>query len=310
MRGGHARRVVVAGALSVLLAGCATAPFSTSDSGAGPDPHLRKLTAIVAGLQLHLRDDTYRHDRARGADGQNVFAVALWRLDRLQRSLGTTESAPSNTGLVIEFARARALERLRRYSDARAAYLRVASSGSILAESAQEAAGILERFTLRSGGAPGDLATPEAEVAFLDQRVREWNELAFEYRGTPYAPLALEEAEAWSTLRVDRYAHHRGPEAAIEPCERLVEAHRASKHYPKHLIRLGDLYAEAARQQVVRHRARRDPFDAGSYEQHVDRAFAAYELAGDERKAETRAEAVSKIEALLAYHEGIRVYAP
>jgi hypothetical protein len=305
-----AQRIIVAGALSLLLAGCAVAPFSRSRPESPSAPHLRKLTAIVAGLQLHLRDDTYRHDRARGADGQNVFAVALWRLDRLQRSLGTSDGMADNVGIVIEFARARALERLRRYSDAHVAYARVASSGSVLAEAAEEAAAVMESFALHSGGAPADLGTPEAELAFLDARVRKWNELAFKHRSTPYAPLALEEAEAWSMLRVDWYARHRGPEAAIERCERLLEAHRASKHYPKHLIRIGDLYAETARREVVRQRARRDPFNAGRYEHLVDRALAAYELAGDERTWETRAEAASKIRALMAYHQGVRAHAP
>jgi hypothetical protein len=310
MSGECARGIVVAGALSLLLGGCAIAPFSRARPQPRAAPQLRTLTAIVAGLQLHLRDDTYRYDRSRGVDGQNVFAAALWRLDRLQRSLATSDGAPDNVGLVIEFARARALERLRRYSQAHVAYARVASSGSVLAEAAEEAAAILESFALHSGGAPADLATPAAELAFLEERVRKWNELAFRQRGTPYAPLALEEAEAWSMMRVDWYARHRGPEAAIEPCERLLEAHRASKHYPKHLIRLGDLYAETARREVVRHRARRDPFDAGRYEHLVDRALSAYELAEDERTSETRAEATSKIRALIAYHQGVRAHAP
>jgi tetratricopeptide (TPR) repeat protein len=264
----------------------------------------------VAGLQLHLRDDTYRHDRARGADGQNVFAVALWRLERLQRSLGRTDGAPDNIGIVVEFARARALERLRRYSEARDAYERVASSGTVLAAVAEEAAAIMESFALESGGAPAGLDTPEAELGFLEERLKRWTELAFRQRGTLYAPLALEEAEAWSMLRVDWYARHRDPELAIEACERLIEAHRTSKLYPKHLIRLGDLYAETARRQVVRHRARRDPFDAGRYEHLVDSALAAYELAGDERESESRSEATNKIQALMSYHRGVRAHAP
>ena len=111
-------------------------------------------------------------------------------------------------------------------------------------------------------------------------------------------------------LRVDWYARHEGPEAAVETCKRLVEAHQFSKNYPKHLIRLGDLYAETARRQVVLYRARRDPFDAGRFEDMVDRALAAYEAAGDERRAETRTEAASKIRALLAYHDGVRTHAP
>jgi hypothetical protein len=310
MLGGCALSIALVGTLSLVLAGCAASSPWRAHAVSPPSVHLRSLGAIVAGLQIHLRDDTYRHYRARGSDGQNVFAVALWRLDRLQRSLGRIDGAPDNIGIVVEFGRARALERLRRYSDAQAAYARVANSGSVLAAPAEEAAGVMEFFALHSGGAPASMETREAEVSFLEERVRKWNELAFEYRSTSYAPLAREEAEAWSMLRVDWHVRHRGAEAAIEPCERLVEAHRSSKLYPKHLIRLGDLFAETARRQVVRHRARRDPFDAGRYEHLVDRALAAYELAGDERESGSRAEATSKIRALMAYHQGVRAYAP
>jgi hypothetical protein len=300
-------RIARLGLLPLALGACAFGGGGDAVEDAQLHRH-RTLATIVSELQLHLRDDTYRHNRARGEDGQNVFSVALWRLDRLQRALGDEEDA-DQVSLVIDYARARALERLRRFGDAADAYESVASSGSALAEPAEQAGEIMLEFAAHSG-IVGGLEGPDAEIAFLDGRVRQWGSLAWEHRGTPYESLAWEEAEAWAMLRVDWLENHGGPEAAIEPCERLIETHRASKNYPKHLIRLGDLYAETARDHVLSSRAKRDPFDPGRYEQLLDRALSAYELAEDERKPDTRAEATSKIRALLAYHQGVRSYAP
>ena len=46
------------------------------------------------------------------------------------------------------------------------------------------------------------------------------------------------------------------------------------------------------------------------YECLLDRAFAAYELAGDDRAAGPRREAETRIEALMAFHEGTDRHAP
>ncbi len=294
-------------ALTVLLGvGCQSLGGPNRSS---PEALLRldgdTLTSIVAELELHLRDDSYRYDRALTADVRDVVAVALWKLDRLQWLRAIPESEWQSTDLVVEFARARALERLRRYGEARAAFERVAASGSILGTPAFEAASVMARFS-ESADVSGEGL--EDEAAELRSRVARWRGLAREYVDTSYQPLALEEAEAWEMLLVDWLRRTEGSERAISSCRRLIEQNRSSKLYARHLIRLGDLYADLARTVHLRSRTLKR-LEAERYEQLVDRALAAYELAAEDRRPSLRDEASTRLEALLAAHRGALAYA-
>lgn len=288
-----------------MIAGCQSPAPSPAEIPAASVPD-HTLTLIVARLKMHLRDDTYRSHRSMSSGGTHVFERALWRLDRLQSQRDVARDQWGNVDLVIEYARARALERSRRYAEARAAYERVAASGSLLAESAEEAREVTSRFARHSGPPAGPLIEAGEELAFLDGRVTKWRELAREYRRTSWETLALEEAEGWAMVRVEAILRHRGIRAAIESCRRLIERHHASKLYARHLIRLGDLHAEAARREALRQTTDPGTFDAARYETFLDRAFSAYELAGEQRRPVLRAEASKKIEALLAAHRGVR----
>jgi hypothetical protein len=304
-------RTALALALAALLgaAGCAgaRAPSPEIPAAAVP-PEARSLTRIAAEMQMHLRDDTYRHQRARRADGQNVFAVALWELDDLQRARNRPVERYENVDWVIEYARARALERQRRYAEAYTAFARVAAGGSILAESAEESAEVLGRFARHAGNPEAGVAEPDLRA--IERRIAKWRELAWEYRGSSFEPLAREEAETWESLRVEWHARHGSPQEAIAAARRLVESERESKLHARHLIRLGDLCAEAARQEFLRYRAGLSRFDGARYERWLDEALSAYQLAGEARRSDQRVEAENKIAALLAQHEGVRAVAP
>ena len=293
-------------ALLVALVGTGCSSVTRSGPPAAVAAEVHTLTAIVAELQMHLRDDTYRYDRARGADGENVFERARWRLERLQAARGREVAEWENVDRVIEYARARALERLRLYSEASPAYARVALAGSLLLGAAEEGGAVMARFAADAGPSSEPLADAAAKLAFVEGRIRRWELLALEYLGTPYAPLALEEAEAWGELRVDVVARQRGPEEAISAARRLVERHHDSKRYAQHLIRLGDVYAGAARGELLASRAGVRSFSPERYQGWLDRAFSSYELARDARRRDHSVEAQKKIEALLAYHQGIR----
>jgi hypothetical protein len=304
-------RTGVALILGLMLSGCSSvvpswlggAPDETSAEG-------RTLSTIVAELHLHLRDDTYRFRRARTEGGGNVFALSLWRLDRLRARRNRSVERWENIDIVIEYARARALERMRRYGKARSAYERVASVGSRLDEPAEEGKKVMSRFAEQSRRPDPPPGSPEASLALIDERIRAWQGLALEYSETPFGSLAREEAESWEVVHVDWFARHRPVQEAIDACQRLLERHHASKLYAKHLIRLGDLNAHGAEQIYLRARANLAPFDAERYESFLDHAFAAYELAGDEPRGAVRDEAESKIETLLAQHDGIRADVP
>ncbi len=296
-------------ALLVALVGTGCSSATRPGPPAAVAAEGRSLTAIVAELQMHLRDDTYRYDRPT-ENGANVFQLSRWRLERLQARRGRDVAEWENVDRVIEYARARALERLRLYSEASSAYARVALAGSLLLGPAEEGSAAMARFAAHAGPSSEPFADAAKELAFVEGRIRRWEVLALEYVGTPYASLAREEAEAWEELRVDGVARNHGPEEAILAARRLVERHHDSKRYAQHLIRLGDLYAGAARGELLASRAGVRSFAPERYQGWLDRAFSSYELARDARRREHQLEAQKKIEALLAYHQGIRSDAP
>ena len=263
------------------------------------------LTLIVARLQMHLRDDPYRVQPAIAENGQTVFELAYWRLERLQESRRNTAATPGEIDVVLQFARARAAERLRLYGEAALAYEDVARSDSILAEPARKAAGWMRTFEAL-GHELEPVADLSGELEQLENRIEGWRALVREHADTPYAPLARREAESWEMLRVEMLAGARDPERAIAASRRLVERHRESRLLAQHLIRMGDLYAGAARREYLEHRARTRPLDVERYDVLLEQAFSSYELAMDERKPAMRREARTKIEALLAYHDGVR----
>lgn len=268
------------------------------------------LTRVVAELKLHLRDDTYRYDRATTEDGRNVYAVALWKLDRLASLRARPKESWENADYVIEFARGKALERLRRYADAVAAYQRVAASGSLLGDAAAERAQVIDSFARASARPAEPFANPEEERHFIEGRIELWRQLADQVHGTPYESLALEESEAWQVMRVDSLARGDRLGDAIAACENLIEANRESKLFGKHLLRLGDLYADSARRIELQAHANLASLDPSGYEALVDQAFSAYELAAEDRRPALRREARSRIDELLAYQEGAAARVP
>ncbi len=296
--------------VACLLCGCAGLPLLRDGSGASETEDERRLSAIIAELYLHLGDDTYRYDRSRTEGRQDVFALALWRLDRLRTRRGDEPEAWDNLDLVIEYGRARALERLRRYSEAGEAYRLVADRGSRLGEPARIGALVMQEFARHSGPPADPAETVEERLELIESRIRVWERLAHEHRSTLFEPLAREEVEAWDMMRIDWLARHRSTEEAVGACRRAVERHHASKLHATHLIRLGNLYAEAAHGIYARARARLARFDAEKYEDFLDHALSAYEAAGERAGGSVRAEADGKIEALLARHEGVRAHVP
>jgi tetratricopeptide (TPR) repeat protein len=303
------RQFALVAPVLVCATGCAS--LSRMTGLAAPETAADdSLTRVVAELKLHLRDDTYRYDRATTDDGRSVYAVSLWKLDRLAGQRNRAPGDWENADYVIEFARGKALERLRRYGEAVAAYQRVAGSGSVLGDAAAERARVIDTFASASAPPSEPFANPEEERLFIEARIALWRKLADDVHGTPYEPLALEEIESWQVMRVDWYARGDRMADAISACENLLETNRESKLFGKHLLRLGDLYADSARREELRARANYSALDPSRYESFVDQAFSAYELAAEDRRPALRREARSRIEALLAYHEGAAARVP
>jgi hypothetical protein len=302
------RQIVLIAPLCGALAGCASLSPSARQSESDRLPG--SLTGVVSQLKMHMRDDTYRFDRAVAADGSNVYAVALWKLDRLAEGRGRAEAEWQNADYVIEFARGKAFERLRRYDEALRAYRRVAGSGSVLGDAAAERAQTAEIFAQSSAAPEAPFGSTAEELAFIEHRIELWQRLALDVRDTPQESLAREEVESWQVMRVDWFARGDRLEDATRACRALIESNRESKLYAKHLLRIGDLFAASARREQLQARANLARFDPERYDALLDQAFSAYELAEEDHKSALRREARTRIEALLSYHDGVRAHAP
>ncbi len=302
------RQIALVAPILGCLGGCAS--FSPNQGTRDSDSLPESLTIVVSQLKLHMRDDTYGFDRAVGEDGSNVYAVALWKLDRLAAQRARAEGEWQNADYVIEFARGKALERLRRYGDAVSAYRRVEASGSVLGDAAAERLPIAERFALAAAAPEQPFPNAAEELRFVEGRIELWRHLASEVRNTPYESLAREEAEAWEVMRVDVLARSGQLAEATRACRALIESNRESKRFGKHLLRLGDLYADSARREQLQARTNLARFDAARYDALLEQAFSAYELAGEDHKPAMRREARTRIDSLLSYHEEVTSHAP
>lgn len=294
-------QLVLLAPLIFAISACGTLSGRSAD-GAPPWKGDETLTRIVTELRMHLREDPYRFPRPQTTDGRDGFSVLLWKLDRLKQTRNPDPSRWENVDLVIEFARGRALERLRRYAEASVSYGVVADSGSVLADLASDGAEAMHAFAELKR--EPELASAEtSELELIQARIRAWRSLAAHYRGTHRSSLAWEEVEAWQILRVDWLSRNGEADRAIVACKQMIEHNRDSKLYARHLLRLGDLYADAARRARLHEHARLGPQRRDHYENLLENAFASYELAGEARAAGPRREAETRIAALIAFHE-------
>lgn len=288
-------RVALLPLVSVLATACAHGQS---------DPPLLGLSVSISDLQLHLRDDPYRSFNQLDGDGNNVFAVARWKIERFQRERAVLPDGWQLEDYVLELAHARTLERLHRYREAIEAYDRVAQGPAPMAAPARSSAETLQGFAALARPLPAD-ASPDQTLAEIDARVAAWAAAAEQMTDPGYASLAREEVEGWETLRVHFLARKRGMREAIEACEQLIQHHSGSKLHPRHLIELGDLHAEVARDTVLWARAQQEPLEGTEFESHFESALAAYELASEAPLPVFREEAQSRIQAMLSYHDGV-----
>ena len=267
------------------------------------DPFPTALAVSVAELELHLRDDSYRSFGHLTQDGRNIFEVTRWRLERLQRQRAIEPERWSPDDIVLEFARARTLERLHLYRDAGDAYARVSERRSRLAVPAALALRSMEHFAAHVR--PLEAATPDEELAAIEARIAEWTEIGEHASDLGYVSLAREEAEGWEMRRVAFFAGRRSTTEAIEACVLLLKRHSESKLYPDHLLRLAGLHAESAREEVIRARTDHVPLGESRYEKHFQEALSAYELATETRNGLLRREAQSRLQSLLLFHDEV-----
>jgi hypothetical protein len=331
MTRGPATRATLLAAALALLAACASTPE--------PDPRHRPTTSVlevVAVLQRHVPDDTYRFEPARDFTGRNVYRASLLRLENLEK-LHAESLRAGTLDDVIAFAKGRALERLRAYDLAARFYRQAAEregalqlealGSAALNDSLAEARALLEAAVeappppaAAAGpagadeGAPagpelreaGPVVDPAARLARFEAPQALLRALEPDVEGTHYAAIVQEELERVDAARARFLVDGRrlfpdGDVRALAALQQLVSRHRESKNANDHLLELADLYAVLAEEYVQAHPPESLDFDPPRFEELVESAARLYEAVANQDGAPEKLEAGRRLEAFLAF---------
>lgn len=263
------RRVIMA---AVLAGTVAAAPARAGDATGAFAPY-EDLVEVVAVLAWHLDDDVYRFPAAKDPTGIAIYGLTLTRLDSWQKRY------PGKQTDVITFARAQVFERLGEFGKARDAYAAVAKMDSPLAEPARTNETRVIPFA-EAAAMPETGEDLNARLAALRAKLDAWGKLVERHAGTPYQALALVEEERLerTTARLvveNRQMLETGDATAERALRFLIEKHAESKNLPAYVLRLGDLYADIARDYVEEH-DRPLGFEQDEFTKRADRALETY----------------------------------
>jgi hypothetical protein len=305
--------------LCVLLglgAACSTTQSEKLEATYGPS---ESVVEVVAVLRRHVPDDTYRFPPATDFTGRNVYRSSLLRLEIIER----IQADPLRSGYmdpVIDFAKARALERLRAYDLARLHYLRAAERESELRGPAQQSASVCDRLSEAVGigvqlenplhppplGPEQEVEDPEKVVAQLEERVALLSFLYDELEGSYFQAVIAEEIERADEVRAGYFVDRRnifpdGQLRAVAELQRVIARHAASKNRLRHMIALANLYAALAREYVKASPPESLDFDPAEFQDLVEPAAELYESVAAHDGTPEKLEAARRLEALLAF---------
>ncbi len=298
----------------VLLA---TAMLACAGGAPEPSPLNRpseSLLEVASVLRRHIPDDTYRHPPARDFTGRNVYRASLLRLENLERARGGALRA-GTWDEVIPFSKGRALERLRAYDLAAAAYLNAARFEGALQQQARRAAALCSALAeavtigpkLDDASRPADVATLEERITRgFDARAALLAALEQDAEGLHYATILLEEHEHLDIERAGllldlRRVLPNGDIRALAALQRNVTRHRESKNANRHLLALADLYGELAREYVEENPPESLRFDPAHFGELVESGVRIYESVSNQDGATEKLEAARRLEAFLAF---------
>lgn len=302
--------------LVALLAGCASAPKV--------DPRYRpaeSVLEVLAVLQHHVPDDTYRFAPARDFTGRNVYRSSLLRLENLERLYADALRAGQMDG-VIAFGKGRALERLRAFDLASEAYHRAAESAAELRDEALHSADVCDAIRdanaitkgLDEAQEQSDgkllLTASDAVLGRYDERISRLEELLSSVAGTHYVAVVREEIERADMERARYFVRARdltsdGDLRAVAELQRVVSAHGDSKLAPRHMLDLANLYAELSEEYVETHPPESIDFDPAEFRDLVDSSARIYEMVAARDGTPEKVEATRRLEAFLAFALGV-----
>jgi hypothetical protein len=296
-------RVLSSAAALVVALGTVVppAPSRAADATGAFAPY-EDLLEVIATLTWHLNDDVYRFPPPRDPTGHDLYRLTLTRLDAWEKRF------PGKLRDVTTFTRARVLERMYEFQKATAAYAQVAAMDSPLAQPAKDGAERARAFAAVAA-MPEDAPELNAQLATIRAKLDKWNTLVQRYKDTPYATLAEVEEERLERTTVRLVVDHRrvleGGDATAERAIRfLVEKHADSKNLPEHILRLGDLSADIARQYVDEHE-RPLSFDEDEFLTRADRALDTYRKVATWDGAREKPEGQARFAAMEAWKAAV-----
>jgi hypothetical protein len=308
----HAPAALLATASLVPLLGCASSPEI--------DPRYRpaeSVLEVLAVLQRHVPDDTYRFEAARDFTGRNVYRSSLLRLENLEQLHADALRAGHLDG-AIAFGKGRALERLDAFDLAAEAYRLAADRERDLAAEARRSASVCDALDRAQGltadvmvaraiDAEGiEIAAPEAVIGRFEERAALLGDVADAVEGTHHAFVVRRQQERADVERADWFREVRtfvpdGDLRAVAELQRVVTQHRDSARAPRHMLALADLYAALSSEYTVRHPAESLTFDPAEFRDLVDTSARLYEMVASRDGTPEKIEATRKLEAFLAF---------
>jgi len=285
----------------LLAAGLGGPPARAGDATGAFAPY-EDLLEVLGDLTWHLRDDLYRFPPAKDPTGHDLYRLALSRLENWEKRY------PGRLRDVVGYARAEALERLGEYAKAADGYAQVAAEGSPLADAARAARERVAAFA-DAAALPEDGADVDATLAALRRKLDAWGHLVERSAGTPYETAALVEEERLERLAAAVVVRNRrelqeGNLTAERALRFLVQKHADSRNLPDHILRLGDLYADVARDYAEAH-ARPLAFEEDEFVQRADRALEMYRKVATWDGAPQKPEAQGRFAAFDAYKTSV-----
>jgi tetratricopeptide (TPR) repeat protein len=286
-------------ALSIAILTCLLAAPARGGDAVGAFAPYEDLLEVLAPLAWHLNDDLYRFPPPRDPTGHDLLQLSLARLE------GWEKRFPTSLRDVTTFGRAQTLERLGEYQRATDAYRQVvAMTESPLAIAAKTHAGRTAAFA-EAAALPEDGSDLEARLTALRKKLDAFGKLVEQYADTPYQSLALVEEERLERMTSGLVVEHRrllakGDETAERALRFLIQKHAESKELAEHILRLGDLYADFAREYAETH-SRPLGFKEDAFIARTDRALDVYRKVATWDGSREKPEGQARFAALESY---------
>ncbi|MFN8546185.1 MAG: hypothetical protein U0807_18545 [Candidatus Binatia bacterium] len=257
---------------ALLVAGTLARPVRAGDATGAFAPY-EDIVPVIADLTWHLKDDVYRFPPPQDPTGHDLYGLTLARLDAWEKRF------PNRLRDVISFTRAETLERLGEYRRAADGYAKVAALPSPLAPRANDCRARAEAFAV-AAALPETGSDIGERLTLVRRKLDAWDQLLTRYQATAFQPVVMVEIERLERIGATIVADHRdaienGDATAERSLRFLIEKHADSKNLPSHILRLGDLYADLAREYVATH-DRPLAFDPDEFTRRADRALDTY----------------------------------